>query len=70
MITILKETPITFNGEDCMEVLVQNDSLEDCGCCDLCMYKSWNDWIDSCATCMDVHECTTDDRNYFITKPL
>lgn len=70
MITVLKETPITFNGEDCMEVLVQNDNLVDCTCCDLCCYRDFDLCIYIQASCMDVHGCTPDARRYFITKPL
>lgn len=70
MITVLKETPITLSGGDCMEVLVQDDNLVDCTCCDMCIYKFWTDWVDAAATCMDVHGCTPDARCYFITKPL
>lgn len=70
MIKVLKETPMTFHGEDCMEVLVQDDCILKCTCCDLCCYSDFEDWIDAQATCMDVHGCTPDSRNYFITKPL
>lgn len=70
MITIVKETPITFHGEDCMEVLVHDDCITDCTCCDLCMYRDFIDWIDVQASCMDVHGCTTDASKYFIAQPL
>lgn len=70
MITILKKTPATINGRDCMEVLVHDDNIMNCTCCDLCIYKTWDDWNGTFASCMDVHGCTTDVRNYFITQPL
>lgn len=70
MITVLKETPMTFHGKDCMEVLVHNDNLEFFTCCDLCIYKDYIEWIDFMASCMDVHGCGTDSRDYFIRKPL
>lgn len=70
MITILKETPITFNGENCMEVLVEDTGLNDCTCCDKCIYQSSVEWEDGIASCMDVNGCTPDARCYFITKPL
>lgn len=70
MITILKKTPITFNGEDCMEVLVHDDNIVNCTCCDLCMYKNYPDWMNTDATCMDVHGCKPYSSTYFITQPL
>lgn len=70
MITIIKETPITFHGEDCMEVLVQDDAISDCTCCFLCMYRDYEINNETMASCMDVHECTTDCRKYYIKRPL
>lgn len=70
MITIIKKTPITFNGVDCMEVLVHDDNIVDCTCCDLCIYRDWDEWIDAQASCVDVHGCTSDSNTYFITEPL
>lgn len=70
MITVLKETPMTLYGNDFMEVLVHDDNIIDCTCCDLCLYRDFEEWIDAGAICRDVHGCTTDSRNYFIKKPL
>jgi hypothetical protein len=70
MITILKETPITFNGEDCLEVLVHDDNIVNDTPCGLCMYRDYMFNPDIMASCMDVHGCTICLNTYFITKPL
>lgn len=70
MITVLKETPITLDGEDCMEVLVNNDNIIDGTCCDLCIYNRWDYEIYHQCSCMDVHGCTWSPNTYFITRPL
>ena len=70
MITIVKKTPITFKGEDCMEVLVHDDNINDCRCCLLCMYRDFEIDNELMATCMDIHGCPADCSQYFIKQPL
>lgn len=70
MITIMKRTPATIDGRDCYELLVHDDAITDCTCCDLCIYKFWEEWVDALASCMDVHGCTQDANAYFITEDL
>lgn len=70
MITILKRTPATIDGRDCYELLVHDDNINDCTCCDLCIYKSWREWLDVIVCCTDAHGCTPDANTYFITEDL
>lgn len=70
MIKILKRTPATINGRDCYELLVHDDAITDCTCCDLCIYRDWGDFYYYYACCMDVHGCTRDANTYFITEDL
>lgn len=65
MIKVLKETPITVNGRDCMEQLVQDDEMNGYEACDLCAYRGWNGFHLTCASCHDVHECTLLANVYF-----
>lgn len=70
LINILKETPITLNGVDCLEVLIEDYSLNDGEVCDKCMYRSWHGAEDAQASCLEVHGCTENALAYFIAKPL
>ena len=72
MIKVLKKTLATINGRDCKELLVHNDAITSCSCCDLCCYRDWEEyvepWLDLYASCMDVHGCTPDSNTYFIVE--
>lgn len=68
MITELKRTPITWNGEDGWEILVQDDCIFEEDTCNFCMYRDWNDWENVAATCVDVHGCGVFQDKYFIFK--
>lgn len=70
MITILKETPATISGRDCYELLVHDDAITNCTCCDLCCYRDWWDYGEVYATCMDVHGCTPDANTYFLAEKI
>lgn len=70
MIKILKQTPATINGRGCNELLVHDDAITCCTCCDLCCYRDWIDYSDAMATCMDVHGCTPDANTYFLAEQL
>ena len=65
MITVLKETPVTAYGRDCMELLVQNDEMLGYDACDLCAYRGWNEYNETQANCVDVHGCTDLANVYF-----
>lgn len=70
MITILRKKPATINGRDCNEILVYDDAIIGCTCCDLCCYKDFNDYIDVPGSCMDVHGCTPDSFKYFLAEQI
>ena len=70
MIKVLKETPITAFGRDCLEQLVQDDDMHGCEACDLCAYRGWNDYQEMQADCIDVHECTLLPNVYFLLSQL
>ena len=70
MITILKETPITIDGADYLEQLV-----EDAGCrvgeaCSLCFYHEYEPDVNLLADCATVHGCTLSYKHYFKVKKL
>lgn len=70
MIKVLKQTPATINGRDCLELLVQDDEMHGCEACDLCIYRSWNDYQETQANCVDVHGCTTLANVYFLASQI
>lgn len=65
MITVIKETPITVDGHDCMEQLVHNNDMSAFIACDLCAYRGWYDKTDTGCDCCTVHGCTLDPETYF-----
>lgn len=70
MLTILKKTPITFNGVDCLEVLVKDDFMKASVPCELCMYRNYEPDSELLADCCTVHGCGLDFNTYFITQNL
>ena len=70
MIKVLKETPVTAFGRDCLEQLVQDDDMHGCECCDLCAYRGWDDYQETQASCIDVHGCTYLANVYFLLSQL
>lgn len=70
MIKVLKETPVTAFGLDCLEQLVQDDDMHGCEACDLCAYRGWNDYEDTHANCVDVHGCTDLANVYFLLSQI
>lgn len=68
MITELKRTPITWNGEDGWEILVIDDFPIDVFACEFCMYSEWNDWSGNGLPCSIVHKCGSDPNTFFIFK--
>ena len=70
MITILKESPITYDGVDYLEQLVRDSECAAGQACDLCFYKDYVPAIELIAGCADVHGCTLSNKTYFRIKPL
>lgn len=70
MITVIKETPITIDGQDCKEQLVHNDDMSAFIACDLCAYRRWDGWGGTSTDCCTVHGCTTDPETYFLLSQL
>ena len=70
MLTILKKTPITFKGFDCLEVLVKDDNLKGFCPCEKCIYRNYVPDIDIAATCYEVHNCGRTPNTYFIFQIL
>ena len=66
MITILKQTPITFKGCDALEVLVLNDELKHSEICSKCVYRQFDPDPDLCCSCVDLHGCTYNFQSYFV----
>lgn len=70
MITVIKETPITIDGQDCKEQLVHNDDMSAFIGCDLCAYRGWSGYNENQCDCCTVHGCTTDPETYFLLSQL
>lgn len=70
MITEIKRTPITWNGEDGWEVLVRDDNPPFYDVCELCMYNEWEPLPDSVDKCVYVHGCLLSSFTYFKFEPL
>lgn len=68
MITELKRTPITWNGEDGWEILVRDTEPEEYDICCLCMYRDWDDLENCDDSCIGVHGCLLSSFTYFIFK--
>ena len=70
MIKVLKETPVTAYGRDCMELLVQDDEMHALVACELCAYRGWADYAECQADCCSVHGCSMDANTYFLVSLL
>lgn len=70
MIKVLKQTPATINGRDCMELLVQDDDMHGYDACDHCVYRGWKNQNEMQANCVDVHGCTYLANVYFLAKQM
>lgn len=67
----IKKTPISLGGLDFYEVLVEDNSIEDGTCCDLCLYSDYPSFdIELNAYCAEIHGCTMNSSRYFILEPL
>lgn len=65
MITVLKETPVTAYGRDCIEQLIHDDDMHANVACELCAYRGWDDYAEGTVDCCTVHGCTVDPDTYF-----
>lgn len=70
MITVIKETPVTAFGRDCLEQLVYDDDMGAYVACDLCAYREWSNYIQCQASCLDVHGCGINANQYFLLSQL
>lgn len=70
MITVIKETPVTAFGRDCLEQLVYDDNMGHNVACDLCAYRGWSDYLECNASCIDVHGCGISHNQYFLLSQL
>ena len=61
----IKRTPITFNGEDGFEVLIEDSEIYIEDSCEYCMYEEWFGWEESSASCAVVHGCYLGKPTYF-----
>lgn len=67
---IISKTPITFNGVDGYEVLVEDKSVCVQDVCELCMYDGWHSDELPGITCPEVHLCGVLTFRYFIFEPF
>lgn len=68
MITEIKRTPITWDGKDGWEILVQNDCPQVVCVCQLCIYHYWDGWKKRGTTCRILKGCGNSLYTYFIFK--
>lgn len=61
----IKRTPITFNGEDGFEVLIEDSEIYIEDSCEYCMYGEWFGWVECSASCAIVHGCYLGKPTYF-----
>lgn len=66
MIKVLKRTPVTAFGRDCLEQLVHDDDMHACVACERCAYRDWSAYQECAADCCTVHGCTIDANTYFL----
>ena len=70
MIKVIKEALVTWNGQDAIEQLVDNDELQGFSPCLMCCYRDYEYNPDIMATCCEVHGCGANSKHYFIIKPI
>ena len=61
----IKRTPITFNGEDGFEVLIEDSEIYIEDSCEYCMYEGWYRWEYVSASCELEHGCVLGKPTYF-----
>lgn len=70
MIKVLKETPVTAFGRDCLEQLVKDDDMHGYSACELCAYRDWFNNQETQDGCVEVHGCTQLPNIYFLLSQL
>lgn len=72
MIQELKRIPITFNGVDGWEILVEDDGIswDEPWVCENCMYRDWPGDNITWAPCSIVHQCALNHQTYFKFEPI
>lgn len=65
MSEVIKRSPITFNGVDGWEVLIEDKTITFAIACDRCIYRDWHDELECQAPCHIVHGCTMAAPSYF-----
>lgn len=70
MIKILKTTPITLDGEDCLEVLIEDSHFTGEENCDACIYREGQFDLENEYSCVERHGCTLLTSTRFIRLPL
>lgn len=67
---IIKKTPITFNGVEGFEVLVNDSEVWAAECCEKCMYSYYVPSSEIVTDCCTVHGCSTSPFTYFAFEPF
>lgn len=70
MIKILKTKPITLDGEDCLEVFIEDTHFVGWDNCAACLYHDIGLDEDNAESCLEVYGCTMDESTRFIRLPL
>lgn len=62
---IIKSTPITIDGAERTEFLIDDDTVLLWDACENCCYQDWYDNSSCNASCADVHGCGYTHTTYF-----
>lgn len=68
MIRILKQTPITIEGKDCLEELINDETILIGEACNYCCYREWYDVNEYGTPCNIVHGCGNGPTYFIISK--
>lgn len=68
---IIKKTPYTLKGVECLLVQVLEQKYSGADCCNFCIFSQWDPgdnvyW----ETCADVHSCGVSSPTFFQVIPL
>lgn len=70
MIKIIKTTPITLDGEDCLEVLLEDSHFTGLDNCNACIYRDVEFDFELGVSCCEIHNCIPHTSTRFIRLPL
>lgn len=62
---IIKSTPITIDGIERTEFLIDDDAVKIGEACESCYYQDWINETTRFDTCADVHGCGYNHTTYF-----